>query len=178
MSTTWTPWLAALLVAACSGTLETAEGTAFVCPDDVSPDDQVVARCLQQNGATTNTPVDIVSPGCAEAATLIQTRCALGSCHGDGSFAPDFAGDFQDGRLVNGNSRSISCSPRFFIDQAMPAESSILQKISMERPCGGTGSRMPPPFNAVGSAPLEAGEVQCLTEWVMALAGMALAGPQ
>ena len=101
---------------------------------------------------------------------LIQTRCAFtGTCHG-GTFQPDFSGNFEDGRLVDPTPVTLSCRTRRFIDPVDPDQSSIVEKISRDDPCEGAGTRMPPPNNSVGSAPLTPDETQCLIEWVNALA--------
>ena len=126
--------------------------------------------------------------GCDRGPTIIETSCALADCHLD-EREPNFVGDFITNLRVAGT-RSALCQRtedvggqmvneyRLIIDPDNPADSYIIEKIN-PLPCEIsdpteqfiTGFQMPlAPGTTNMTVALSAEDIQCLTDWIMAVA--------
>lgn len=107
--------------------------------------------------------------GCDRGPAIVETNCSIAGCHLD-NFKPNFVGDFiAELRGVE----SELCQGRPFVDPVDPANSYIIEKIN-PAPCDGdfiTGLQMPVTpmaFSTINPLPQE--DIQCLTDWILAVA--------
>lgn len=103
--------------------------------------------------------------GACDVEQLLSDTCTGIGCHGamDPAEGVDLMTAGVADRLVDTMSTSIACTGRIEIDSADPANSLLLEKITMATPTCGAGMPFLRPM-------LTADEIACVEAWVMAAA--------
>ncbi|MEO1266848.1 MAG: hypothetical protein AAFX99_02055 [Myxococcota bacterium] len=143
-----------------SGTTDTNGGGG---DDTTMPSDDT--DVINMDTGDTTVEADTAPPVCepigVTALDLIETSCATEFCHSAQTMSAqlNMEPDGIEDRLYN--VPAVACSDQLLIDPDNPSGSYILNKLLAVPECA---SQMP-----LASPPLNADEVQCLTDWVEAL---------